>query len=190
MAAIKCPACADVLLAEFQLEPTLTAGACSQCRGVWIPAQHYWDWLQQQQQERQETPAAAAQKTAGQPLADTTPGRRCPECGHFMTHAKVGHGVSFHIDRCIACGGVWLNAGEWEALRAKGLHTKLHFVTSPAWQAANAREQLAAVHEHVIRKKLGDADFEQIRRIRKWIESHPHRAELYAYLHAADEGKR
>jgi Zn-finger nucleic acid-binding protein len=189
MAAIKCPACADVLLVETQLEPNLATGACPQCRGVWVPAQHYWGWLEQQPKQAQEAPATGG-TTDTRALADTTPGRRCPECGHFMTHAKVGHGVSFHIDRCIACGGVWLNSGEWEALRAKGLHTKVHFVTSPAWQAANAREHLAAVHEHVIRQRLGDEDFEQVRRIRKWIESHPHRAELYAYLHGAEEGKR
>ena len=41
---------------------------------------------------------------------------RCPKCGSEL--AEVGYREQ-RVDRCQACGGVWLDAGELEALAAK-----------------------------------------------------------------------
>src|SRR5437763_1861151 len=132
MAAIKCPVCVDVLLVEQSLAEQLPAQACDRCGGSWVHARHYWDWLERQKcgsaTSRSDQPASSDIEQSG--LA-----RRCPECGHFLTHAKVGHGLPFHIDRCTTCGGMWFNAGEWQALRERNLHTQVHFVFSAARQA-------------------------------------------------------
>ncbi len=40
----------------------------------------------------------------------------CPKCGSQL--AEISHGEQ-RIDRCAACGGVWLDAGELEAIARK-----------------------------------------------------------------------
>jgi hypothetical protein len=84
---------------------------------------------------------------------------------------------------------MWFNRGEWDVLRARELHTRLHFVFSAAWQAAVAREERSTAHEAILRQKLGAADLEEIKRIKRWIESHPHKSELYAYLQPEEVGR-
>ena len=41
---------------------------------------------------------------------------RCPKCGEALT--ETGY-QDQRVDRCEACGGVWLDAGELEALARK-----------------------------------------------------------------------
>src|SRR5580765_7631039 len=99
MDGIKCLFCADVLLADDRLDDALLANRCARCGGSWVTGQTYWDWLERQQVAPQ--PAAAVESPGGaSATADTAPAKRCLDCGHFLTHAKVGHGVAFHIDRC------------------------------------------------------------------------------------------
>jgi Zn-finger nucleic acid-binding protein len=120
-------------------------------------------------------------------VQDSVAAKLCPECGRFLIRHKVGHGVDFCIDRCTACGGIWLDANEWQQLRRRGLHDDLHFVFSAAWQAGLHREDDLTRHEHMLAQKLGAADAAEIRRIKQWIDAHPHRAALCAYLlHASD----
>lgn len=41
---------------------------------------------------------------------------RCPKCGSQLT--EIAHRDQ-RVDRCDACGGIWLDAGELEALATK-----------------------------------------------------------------------
>lgn len=41
---------------------------------------------------------------------------RCPKCGEALTETAF---QDQRVDRCDACGGVWLDAGELEALALK-----------------------------------------------------------------------
>ena len=170
------------------LEPDLSMKSCSKCDGVWLPSQAYWAWLERQHGTTRSEPTLSTGVDQIAPAADPPLARRCPECGHFLTRAKVGHGLTFHVDRCGTCGGMWFNHGEWDALRAQQLHTRLHFVFSAAWQAAVAREDRLTAHEEILRQKLGATDLDEIKRVKQWIESHPHRAELFAYLQPEDAG--
>jgi Zn-finger nucleic acid-binding protein len=185
MDAIKCPVCLDVLLSDQPLEEQLPAKQCSRCGGSWVHAQDYWDWLERQ--KAGPTHGVTSDSPALVPRAHPARPRRCPECGHFLTHAKVGNGVMFHLDRCGTCGGIWFNAGEWQALRERQLHTQVHFVFSAAWQARVAREEQSAAREQILRGKLGAADLDEIKRVKRWIDAHQQRAALYAYLLPSEE---
>lgn len=186
MSAIKCPTCPATILVDCFLEPYLPAKSCPRCDGVWLPSPDYWAWLQRQEVAAE---SPAVDKDGAKSVdADAQPAQRCPDCGHFLSHAKVGHGVTFQIDRCGTCGGMWFNKGEWDALRARNLHTQAHFIFSPAWQSAIACDQRREAHEAILLQKLGSADLDEIRRIKKWVEMHPHRAELHAYLQPHEPG--
>jgi Zn-finger nucleic acid-binding protein len=174
---MNCPVCKNIVLLPGQLEDNLPARGCSRCGGRWVAGVSYWRWLEQRGQAVDDSaPAAQAE------VHDSAPAKLCPECGRFLTRCKVGHGVDFHLDRCANCSGFWFDANEWEILKARALHDDVHFVFSAAWQAQLAQTQRHEAHEQILLEKLGQADFEEIRRIKAWLDAHPRRTELYAHL--------
>jgi Zn-finger nucleic acid-binding protein len=198
---MKCPACVNAKLIRCSLEPTLQSLACRQCGGNWVEAQQYFRWLELSGEagaggDSCESPTPESEPTEfapadSAPLAPATPAasadddakaRLCPECGRLLARLKVGHGVPFRIDHCGTCGGTWLDAGEWEALRDHGLHRTLHRVFSPTWQAELTRLERRAEHEELLRRMLGPDELAQVRRFADWIKCRPKRSELLAVL--------
>jgi hypothetical protein len=104
-----------------------------------------------------------------------------PESGTIMTRHKVGHGLSFRIDRSVT-GGIWLDPGEWEALLAGNLHHELHLVFTTQWQKAIREKEHADSYEAMLRDKLGEELFTKASALRADLASHPARAVALAYL--------
>src|SRR5688500_17875140 len=175
-----CPVCKTTKLVGQELDPGLPSAACPKCGGQWVESTRYWKWLDAQGGK---TPERAPEPGAVElQVTESSKAKLCPECGRFLTRAKVGHGVAFILDRCGNCGGVWLDANEWQALKARNLHDNLHEIFSGAWQAAVAKEAREKAHDQLLREKLGDADFNEVKRVKAWLDGHPKRAELYAVL--------
>lgn len=161
------------------MEPGIDAFRCPRSGGVWLPGKAYRRW-----RESLDTPIPDAE---GKPGSDDTgedspAGKRCPEDGYFLIRHRVGHGLGFHVDRCAACGGVWLDAGEWQALAARHLHDDLHLVFTSAWQAEVRRQDRQAAMDTRMIGWLGEDDYAEVRRIREWIDAHPHAYVLRAFL--------
>jgi Zn-finger nucleic acid-binding protein len=175
---MRCPICKTVALAEARLDPELPSHACGKCGGAWIGGQQYTQWLTRQTS----TDSATSARGISTPGHDSLAAKLCPECGRFLVRYHVGHGIEFCIDRCTTCGGIWLDADEWQALRAQKLHDVLHLVFSAAWQAEIHRRNETQRHDQMLKQKLGAADVAEIHRVKQWLDSHPHRTELYAYL--------
>ena len=183
---IRCPACLTPPLFLRALEAGLTSQACEGCGGQWIRWDDYRDWLDHTDPGAQATDDAAPPKAPRPP--DKTPAKLCPQCGRLLTRAKVGRGVKFQVERCAGCGGIWLDAGAWETVRAVGLHRDLHHVFSPAWQSDVARRERRAAYDDLLLRKLGADDLREARRVRAWLDASPHRRELVAVLLAPEPG--
>lgn len=160
------------------MEEHLSSHRCPGCDGQWIRGERYYLWLDSHEDE----PETAGEEEARVTVHDSAGAKLCPECGRLLTRFQVGHGVEFAIDRCGGCGGIWLDAREWEVLRGKGLHDDVHFVFSAAWQSEIQRQRRRQNAERLLAEKLGEPDFDELKRIREWIDSHPRRNEIYAFL--------
>lgn len=182
---MRCPACRHPNLIRDALEPVLSAHFCRQCGGQWIEGAQYWRWLELTTDDNA-APAsihsAAPDSNAGPPLSEPGKARLCPECGRLLARTPVGHGVDFRVDHCTTCGGTWLDAGEWEALRSRGMHRNLHRVFSPAWAAEVSREEQRAAHEAMLIQLFGPDDLAEMRRVSAWLRHHPKSRELVAAL--------
>jgi Zn-finger nucleic acid-binding protein len=99
-----------------------------------------------------------------------------------MTRYRVGHGASFVLDRCAACGGVWLDANEWETLKTLDLSEQMHQAFSAAWQAENLRQERAAHAIRRLRQLLGESDFDKLNRDLQWIDTHRQRPVILDHL--------
>jgi Zn-finger nucleic acid-binding protein len=181
-----CPACRVHTLTPTQLQPLLLGFRCERCDGNWLPGENYYRWLAHPDRR----PDDANVHTVGEPH-DSLRAKLCAECGKLLSRYRVGHGVDFCIDRCATCGGIWLDQNEWELLLQHRLVDRLHLVFSTAWQAELLREQQERAVEDRLTERIGADGLRELKRIADWMQGHPHRAEMRAYLleHAIDTPK-
>ena len=178
---MNCPVCKNSVLVSFELRPTVTAQKCPACGGQWLGSLQFDKWIE-----------AARTGGAGNTAASAAPShvtelkgiRICPECGHFMARFKVGASLAFTLDRCGNCGGTWFDQNEWEILQGSEVWDQIHLIFSPAWQA---RIRHAGQVEHLqalFAERVGAADFAEAKRVKAWLEKHPHREAILGYLHS------
>lgn len=182
---MKCPVCQRESFGKHRLEANLPALKCTGCKGIWIPAAGYWAWLESQGEHR----AKAARAPAPIPMEVAGQAKLCPDCGHFLRRYKVWPDVPFYLDRCGHCTGVWFDQGEWRAIRSRDLHRQVHLFFSDMWQDDLKEKETRRRFEKVYRDRFGDEDYARIKEIRAWLEQHPQRGALIAYLSDKDPYK-
>lgn len=176
--ALRSPVCSDSTLTLTELEPELFAYRCPRSGGVWIPLNSYLAWLEGPKAVRKAGSAESAE-----PKNDARRGALvCPESGHVMLRYRVGHGISFHIDVSPEGGGIWLDAGKWEALKSRQLHLQLNLISTPSYQRKLREEEHAQTMAQSFRERIGDHDFEKVVEFKEWLVRHPKRASIVSYL--------
>jgi Zn-finger nucleic acid-binding protein len=99
----------------------------------------------------------------------------------LLTRYALGHDLSFSLDRCGRCNGVWLDKAEWRALEARGLHDNLREMFNPAWQSAVRAEERERRAVERLTGHLG-ADAPRVLEFGEWVATHPRRNEILAYV--------
>lgn len=181
---MQCPLCKKHTMKVVDLAPGLAGHACSECSGVWIDRAKYDVWRAKQPGDLPEssTPAQLA-------VTDTHGAKICPQCGRLLLPYRVGHGLSFSIDYCGACGGVWCDRGEWDVIKSKNLHDNLHDIVSRHWQTAVRQSEIQESIEQTYARNLGTS-YAKAQDVRAWLQADPQRALILAYLtEAKPEGK-
>ena len=120
---MKCPTCHTSSLGEVNLDTGLLARQCSQCFGHWISSENYWEWLDHREHQRRASSSRLSPIILSDhllPVADNATANFCADCARLMTKSKVGRGLSFYLDRCSHCHGVWLDQNEWGKSQADG----------------------------------------------------------------------
>ena len=107
---MKCPRCAETELTHIH---SILLDECEQCHGVWYGADEFrrfkdvedpeLGWLDFKFMEHGELCAPSKCATA------------CPACGSALVSVEYGR-TGVQIDGCPACEGIWLDAGEFEAI--------------------------------------------------------------------------
>jgi len=165
-------------LHAVQLEKGLLAYRCPETGGHYIPASAYMQWLGEQPARLPQlppTPGIAA------PREEKHRAYICPESGTIMIRFKVGHGFKFTVDRSIT-GGIWLDSGEWEALKSRNFHDEIHFIFTDPWQNAIRKDEVAAGNRTRLEERLGTEFLGRIDGLKDEILQNPHREEILAYL--------
>jgi len=186
---LHCPLCKQQLVeqTDIPLENKLKSLACPGCGGNWIDAGSYWTWLESRPKPDAADAIPPADAAKLLPVADSGPGKFCPRCGRFLARAKPGHGLEFVLTRCGGCGGIWLDANEWANLKTIGLHERIHLIFSDSWQAEVAKAERERGYEQLLLERLGGEALAEIKRIKAWLDNHPKKNELYAFLTGAKD---
>lgn len=159
------------------LESGLNAYRCPDSGGHYITSNDYLGWLQQQPARLPQLPGEASAVASD----SAAPARFCPESGTLMTRYKVGHGFGFSIDRSIT-GGIWLDGGEWEALKQRNFHDEIHLVFTAPWQKQVRTERAQAAYGETLKSTLGPELLERLTVLRDELADHPHRNLALSYL--------
>jgi Zn-finger nucleic acid-binding protein len=174
---VKCPICKTASLKSVSLESQIEAFQCSSCYGHWISASSYWNWLDEHGDKLTENDP----KPTLIQVSDLQRAKLCPECRRIMLQYKVGHGTTFTLEQCGSCQGFWFDANEWEALRERNLHDQVHLIFSAPWQSEVRKDEACQFLESMYTGRLKD-DYEQVKQIKEWIDSHPEQELILDYL--------
>jgi Zn-finger nucleic acid-binding protein len=179
---MKCLLCENILLERTEIDDNLHAFTCKECGGIWIQAKAYWKWLKSLDHPLPEKPES---ETAKLTVEERPQMKICIDCGHFLTRRKVGHGISFHIDRCQCCGGIWLDHNEWEILKSRNLHDDIHFIFGQEWQEDLQKEEREERYQQEVKSIIGDDVFAKVADFKDFLEKSPTKNIIMAYLQNA-----
>lgn len=172
---LHCSCAAHTELRPCELAPGLGGLHCTSCGGHMLMLEDYRAWRSTDPVQ----PAVEATATA-----EDNSARNCPACARLMQRYRVGTTPDFRLDRCASCQAVWFAAGEWQALLATGMGTRLDEILTDAWQRQVQAEELRKGREAVLRQRHGEVVMDELIRIRQWLQAQPHRDELLALLGA------
>lgn len=179
MRPMDCPACSvRHTLRVVRAEDAPPIHRCPACGGTWLRSADYWRWRAEHPRNvPPPSPDEISLERSEEPEL-----KSCPEDAYVLARFRVGPGDSFSIDQCRTCGGVWFDPGEWGLLEDEGLHLHLHHVLSEEWEEELKEvERRRDERERWIRQ-LGEENFERISEVKAWLDDHPKRSELYAFL--------
>ena len=66
--------------------------------------------------------------------------------------------------------------------KARNLHDDIYLIFTAPWQDQVRSQESRRVQEELYRKKFGAEDFNEIQRMKRWIDGHPRKQEILAYL--------
>lgn len=178
---MQCPNCDTPLSAPILTKNDPPVLGCQTCHGVWIDSTVYLAWV-----AGRAVPPAVELTIDNTTVADTQNLKLCPTCRRFLTRYHILPGARFFVERCAHCNGVWFDEGEWEIARRHGLQDRINSLFTQPWQdqvrAVEARHSL----EHIYLERFGAEDYQRVRDVRAWLDSHPQRGTLLAFLQARD----
>lgn len=177
---MECPSCKTGSLRHRLLEQGLSGYSCPRCFGYLISLSPYVDWAVK---HRSDVEPADQFAPVGQ---DSKKALLCPKCSRVMVKYKADADASHGLDFCFGCEEVWLDGGEWDYLKAKGLHTKITTITTDSWQRKLRDEIGANVRLEKFKQLIGEQDFAEVERFRDWLQKQPGREEILRYLNLTE----
>ena len=155
------------------------AHTCSNCYGNWILIEDYVSW-------KERNPQYTFDDSVTCEIEETTTALLCPVTGTIMRKFRLCSSTTHRIDYSAGVGGVWLDKGEWELLKEKGLAGSLNAMLTAHWQRNirinNTKENFAEIYKD----KFGQETYNKIKELREWLYQQPNKADLRAYILAED----
>lgn len=180
---MQCPKDKKVELMNGSLADRLAVKSCPDCKGTWIPAAEYETWqssLPDNSDRSEQFPTTLDVDYVQSPL--DAKAALCPECHRYLSRARVGLKSPFYVERCLECGGIWCDYGEWEVLEKLGLHTAIQQLFSSEWQTrVREREHLLTERQATV-DKLGPELAERVFALADLLKQHPNGDFGVAYL--------
>jgi Zn-finger nucleic acid-binding protein len=150
---------------------------CTHCLGVLLLLKDYRVW---RDRHFSSLPTIEPHPMSGQ--EQSSKARFCPLCQHLMGRYRTGDAASFWLDYCPTCDAVWLDDGEWVLLEKSGFAPYLDTLLTERWQKLIQSKKTLSYRDERLRARFGEETLAEIQRIKTWLDAHPRKKELLAYL--------
>ena len=177
---MKCPKCKTVDLHIAKLDDDLPVHGCEQCGGALVSLLSYRDWAERTYHDEDETSEQVNTDIAVD--NDTRAALACAKCSKLMTKYSISGITKNRLDLCGSCDEAWLDAGEWELLKALKLSKNIPAVLSEVWQRKVREDANQAALKVRFTKILGEEDLEKAEEIRQWLKPHARRGDILFYI--------
>lgn len=178
---MQCPKQKPISLIDAVLEGELPIKLCPDCQGNWISAHDYHLW---QDHYAHLNPEAVPKRVTVDysPSSFDTKGALCPECNAYLARAKVNAKNPFYVERCVKCGGIWCDRGEWDVLRLMDMHIAIDQFFSSEWQARMKEREYLERERRATIEKLGEELAQRVFELAELLANHPNGDFGVAYL--------
>lgn len=176
---MKCTSCKSGNLNPSYLDKLFRAHTCDNCGGSWVLIEDYVSW-------KENNPEFEFVAADVEQVEESSTAILCPMTGTIMRKLHISKDSKHKVDYSVAVGGVWLDKGEWELLKSSGLAGSLNGILTQQWQTKIQDEKAHETFENLYKSKFGDEDYEKVKALRLWLESHPQKADLRSFLLADD----
>jgi Zn-finger nucleic acid-binding protein len=177
---MKCPSCGTGRLESSYFDGLFACQSCSNCGGELILLRDFRRW--QEQHPESEFTASAEVEVISE---DTSRAMICPLSKRLMTKYRISADTQHRLDLSPTVNAVWLDKGEWNLLKEKGLATKLSEIFTDHWQHEILDVENAEVMHELYERKFGD-QYEKIKEFKAMMDGMRNRSEVIAYLLAED----
>lgn len=175
---MNCTSCKKGVLKPTFLEGQFRSHKCNNCSGDWILIEDYVAW-----KERNPNYEFASSISFEEIEAeDSKRALFCPVSGVMMRKFKLSASNDHRIDYSSAVGGIWLDKGEWDLLKAEGLAGSLNSVVTQHWQNNLKAQTAKDSFNDIYTDKFGKENYAKVKAFREWLESQNDKADLRAYV--------
>ncbi|WP_226643669.1 hypothetical protein [Microbulbifer variabilis] len=179
----RCTSCKEGVLKPDLIEGLFRAYTCSNCEGNWILVEDYLTWKRKNPEYQFPEKLKGLSEVVAE---DTKRAILCPVSGVIMQKFKIVAGSEHRLDYSPAVGGIWLDKGEWELLKAEGLADSLNFLVTNEWQKKVRDSNARGTFSEVYRKRFGEETYGKVKEFREWLQTQENKADITAYLVAED----
>jgi len=184
---MKCSSCGIGTLAPSYLEGLFACHTCDNCGGNLILLEDFLRW-HEQHPDTQLLADAAVEEVA----QETSKAMICPKTGGLMTKYKISADTEHRLDLSPTINAVWLDKGEWDLLKSKGLAHKLNNIFTDHWQHKITANAASEVLSGLYQRRFGD-QYDEIKHFRARLiemgdspDCEISKSEVIAYLLADD----
>lgn len=181
---MNCTSCQVGTLVESTIDGSLICHTCNDCGGHWIKLSDYYEWHNNQESQ----PSVVDEIGVEVDTVDSKKALLCPETGGIMTKFKITSDMDHKIDWCNASASIWLDKGEWQLLKEKGVADKLNQIFSEEWQEQIIEETSRNNREAHFIARLGEENYSRLKIVRTWLheQSDEHKAMMVSFLVSRD----
>lgn len=177
---MKCSSCKVGTLEASRLEGLFASHSCNNCGGDLILLGDFMQW-----QKRNPATDLSIDANIETVTQETSTAMICPISGTLMTKYKISADTEHRLDLSPTINAVWLDKGEWNLLKEKGLANKLNNIFTDHWQRNIIDDETSEVLNDLYIKKFG-THYEEIKIFKKMLDKMKNSREVIAYLLADD----
>lgn len=177
---MKCSSCKVGTLEASRLDGLFSSHSCTHCGGDLILLGDFMQW--QKLNPESDLNVDAKVDVISE---ETSKAMICPLSGTIMTKYRISSDSEHRLDLSPTINAVWLDKGEWNLLKEKGLANKLNNIFTNHWQHKIHDEETSEVLNELYIKKFGE-HFDDIKTFKSKLNGMKNPREVIAYLLADD----